>query len=94
MRLEITAAGAVEKQTLIVYDEGINYNESAAFGIGKQHRHWFREIDAVLRSTANPNQPVLSIQIGKTIYSIRYNPRDGQHRAAIDFLVQKAKEAQ
>ena len=94
MRLEISHSGPIERQLLIVYEEGINYNESPAFGMGKQNRHWFREIDAVLRSTANPNQHVLSIQVGKTIYSIRYNPQDGQHRAAIDFLVQKAKEVQ
>jgi hypothetical protein len=94
MRLEIVHSGAVEKQTLVVYDEGFNYNESAAFGIGKQNRHWFREIDAIVRSLANAAAPTLSIQVGKIIYSIRYNPKDGQHRAAIDYLVRQAKEAQ
>ena len=93
MRLEIVASDGIEKKTLIVYDEGISYNESAAFGLGPQHRHWFRDIDAVLRSIANPALPILSIQVGRTIYNIRYKANDGQHRAAVDFLVQKTKEA-
>ena len=36
---------------------------------------------------------VLSIQVGTKIYSIRYSPGNEKHRAAVEFLVQKAREA-
>jgi hypothetical protein len=92
MTMRIVASGPIEKQTLSADDHGINYNESAAFGLGTQHRHAFGEIDVILRTTANPALPVLSIQVGKKVYSIRYKAGDEQHRAVVDFIVRKAAQ--
>lgn len=92
MNLRIVASGPIEKQTLTADDHGIHYNESAAFGLGTQYHHAFGEIDAILRTTANPALPVLSIQVGAKIYSIRYKAGDEQHRALVDFIVRKAAE--
>ena len=97
MNMRIVAAGPLEKQTLAADEHGFVYNESAAFGLGEQHRHAFAEIDAIVRTLGNPALPVLSIQVAQKIYSIRYKAGDEQHRALVDFIVHKTaqtKEAQ
>lgn len=87
MMYRIVVKGALETETLAVDDYGFNYSKSAAFGLGTQYRHAFAEIDAVVRSIANPALPVLSIQVGKKVYSIRYKANDAGHRTAIEHLV-------
>ena len=84
MMYRIVVKGALETETLAVDDYGFNYSKSAAFGLGTQYRHAFAEIDAVVRSIANP---ALSIQVGKKVYSIRYKANDAGHRTAIEHLV-------
>ena len=85
MIMRIVVSGALEKETLAADEYGINYNKSAGFGIGAQNRHAYAEIDAIVRTTANPALPVLSI-------SIRYKANDAQHRATVDFIVQRAAQ--
>lgn len=92
MNMRIVVSGALERETLAADEYGINYNKSAGFGIGTQHRHAYAEIDAVVRTTTNPALPVLSIQVGKKIISIRYKANDAQHRATVDFIVQRAAQ--
>jgi len=92
MTLRIVVKGALETETLSADDQAFYYNKSAAFGLGNQHRHAWQEIDAIVRSIANPAQPVLSIQVGTKIYSIRYKPNDAAHRAFIDHVVRHAAQ--
>lgn len=92
MNMRIVVSGALERETLTADEYGVHYNKSAGFGLGTQHRHAYAEIDAVVRSTANPSLPVLSIQVGKKIISIRYKANDAQHRATVDFIVQRAAQ--
>lgn len=92
MTMRIVVKGALETETLSVDDHAFYYNKSAAFGLGTQYRHIFAEIDAVVRSIGNPALPVLSVQVGKKIYSIRYKANDAQHRAVVDHLVRNATQ--
>jgi len=93
MNMRIVASEPLKKQILEVDDAGIRFSESAAFGMGQPHRHAFAEIDAVVRTTANPALPVLSIQCGTTIYSIRYKANDEGHRALVDHIVANAQKS-
>ena len=88
----IVVSGPLEKETLTVDDHGFNYNKSAMFGLGNQHRHAFAEIDAIVRSSANPALPMLSIQVGKKIYTIRYKANDAKHCALVDHLVRRTAQ--
>lgn len=92
MKMKIVAAEPLKKQTLEADHEGISYHQSGGFGMGDTSHHTFAEIDAVVRNTSNPSQPVLSIQCGTSIYSIRYKANDQGHRALIDHIVANAQK--
>lgn len=74
-------------------DDGIRFHERGGLGTGETAQHPFRAIDAVVRSTDNAAQPMLSIQVGSSIYSIRYKPSDEKHRAVIDRIVTGARKS-
>ena len=93
MKSKIVATEPLKKQSLEADDAGIVFTESPGFGMGETYHHAFRDVDVIMRSTNNAAQPVLSIQVAQTTYSIRYKANDEQHRALIDYIVQKALES-
>ena len=90
MAIKIVASAPLKKQTLEVHDAGISYNESAGFGMGEQSHYSFDQIDAVVRSVA---EPVLSLQIGTTIIKLGFKNGDQTHEAAIAQIVAGAKKS-
>lgn len=87
MKMQIVASEALKRQTLEADDEGISIHETSGFGMGEWYHHAFGEIDAVVRTTSNPAFPTLSIQVGRTIYSIRYKSTDAGHQSLVDHIV-------
>ena len=92
MKMKITASEPLKKMTLETDEEGISFNESGGFGMGNWHHHKFSEIDAVVR-TASTIYPVLSIQVGTTIYSIKYKAEDNSHKAVVEHIVANAQKS-
>jgi hypothetical protein len=88
MTQKIVASQPLKKQTLTVWEEGIVYTESAAFGAGPTFRYTFDQIDAVVKSSS---EPILSIQVGSVIHSIPFKKNDDSHRAVIDQIVAGAQ---
>lgn len=82
--LKIVASEPLKKKTLEVEPDGIRFHESAGFGMGETEFHPFADVDAVVRCT---DEPLLSIQIGKSVWSIRYNHQDEKQRAVADAIV-------
>ncbi|MGZ7031397.1 MAG: hypothetical protein ACXVIJ_05435 [Thermoanaerobaculia bacterium] len=86
--MKIVAAQPLKKQTLEVHDHGITYSEGTGFGMGEVSNFSFDQIDAVVRSATDP---VLSIQIGTTIYKLAVR-KDPAHDAVIAQIVAGAEK--
>ena len=80
----------LKKKKLECIENGFRYSEPGVFGMGEGGQHAFHEIDAIVRDS---HPAVLHIQVGRTIYSVRYKANDANHRAVIDCIVAGAKAA-
>lgn len=90
MKEKIVATQPLKKQILEADEQGISYTESPGFGMGDTFHHAYHEIDAIVRSAT---EPVLSIQIGSRIYSLRFNQNNEGHRALIGRIVAGAQKS-
>lgn len=86
MSLKIRASSAFENQFLKVDANGVRYRETAFFGRARRFR--FDQIDYVLMSRDN----VLSLQVGKEVFSIRTKPNKLKHREAIEAMLRGVRQ--
>lgn len=91
MTEEIVFKQPLKKQILVVDEEGISYTETGGIGMGETAHAYFHQIDAVVR---NPAPPVVSVQVGRQIFSIQYQPNNETHQSVLRRIVAGAKAAQ
>lgn len=84
MTLTIRANSLFMKRFLKLKDDIAYFYESALIGGGKKFR--YDQIESVLLSPNN----VLSIQVGREVFSIPVKPNKPKHATAMEYLVQKA----
>jgi hypothetical protein len=87
MTLKINASSLLKHHYLLVRSDGVHYYESSGFASAKRFR--FSDIACILMSPDN----ILSLQVGKEIFSIPTDPNNAKHQTVIATLVQEVKRS-
>jgi hypothetical protein len=91
MTEEIVFKQPLKKQILVVDEEGVSYTETGGIGMGDTAHVYFHQIDAVVR---NPTGPVITVQTGRQLYSIQYQPQNETHQSVLRRLIAGVQAAQ
>ncbi len=86
MALKISASDFLTRRSLSLDAEGIVFRASA-FPVDKKRRIRFGDIDCILLSRTG----VLSVQMGREVFSIPTKHGDGRHQELINALVREVR---
>jgi hypothetical protein len=85
MKYRINASTAFVRRYLQVDDKGMVYFETALFS--KTRRFSFDQIDFILLNDAG----LLSVQIGREVFSVPTKSKDKKHQEAVQMLIREAE---
>ncbi len=88
MKMKITSSDLATKRYLICDDNGVEFYESAFVG-GTRRRFAFAQIDCILFSPSG----LLSLQVGREVFSLTIKPADAKHQQLIETMVNNVRNA-